>query len=243
MPRIEVGVDLVAALRHVRHADEPDPVRAAVLAELGGAGGIVVRLRADRRPVLDRDVEILRQLVRTRLILRMGATQDMVRTALAVKPDQVTLVLERTEEGAPEGTLDAALNSVQIKPLVKTVRDGGVEMSLFVEPDLEQVKAAHKIGAVTVELCAALVAAARDGAALESALRRVEEAARFARKLGMAVHAGHGLGYGNAAVIAALPEVSALQIGHGIVARAVLVGMERAVRDMVELVRSARRPA
>jgi pyridoxine 5-phosphate synthase len=243
MPRLEVGVDLVAALRHLRHGDEPDPVKAAILAELGGAGGIAVRLRADRKPVLDRDVEILRQVVRTRLVLRMGPTQDMVRTVLATKPDQVTLVLERAEEGAPEGTLDAALNNVQMRPLVKTVRDAGADVSLFIEPDLEQVKAAHKIGAATVELCAATVADARDTAALEAAMRRIEDAARFARKLGIAVHASHGLGYGNAALVAAIPEISALQIGYGIVARAVLVGMERAVREMVELVRSSLRPS
>jgi pyridoxine 5-phosphate synthase len=238
--RLDVNVGPIAALRQSRRSGEPDPVQAAVLAELGGAGGIAVRLRADRRPVQDRDVEILRQVVRTRLVLRMGATQDMVRTVLAVGPDQVTLVLERAEEDAPAGALDVILNSAQIKPLVKTVRDASVTVSLFVEPEPDQVKAAHKAGATAVELSMSAFADAPNEGSQTTELRRVVESARLARKLGLAVHAGHGLGYANAAVIAAVSEISVIQAGHAVAARAVLTGMERAVRDMVEIFRSAR---
>ncbi|HET8646167.1 MAG TPA: pyridoxine 5'-phosphate synthase, partial [Vicinamibacteria bacterium] len=147
VPRLGVNIDHVATLRQARRAPEPDPVHAAVLAELGGASGITVHLRSDRRHIQDRDVEILRQVVRTRLNLEMAATQEMLRLALTVKPDQATLVPERLDELTTEGGLDAVLNSVQLRPVVKTLMEGGVEVSLFVDPDLEQVKEAHKLDA------------------------------------------------------------------------------------------------
>jgi pyridoxine 5-phosphate synthase len=232
MPRLGVNIDHVATLRQARRAPEPDPVHAAVLAELGGASGITVHLRSDRRHIQDRDVEILRQVVRTRLNLEMAATQEMLRLALTVKPDQVTLVPERLDELTTEGGLDVVLNSVQLRPVVKTLMEGGVATSMFVDPDLEQVKESHKLDARAVEINTAAYAEARDERARETALRRVVDAARLARKLGLGVHAGHGLTYGNVGPIAAVSEISELNIGHNIVARAVLVGMERAVREM-----------
>jgi pyridoxine 5-phosphate synthase len=233
VPRLGVNIDHVATLRQARRAPEPDPVHAAVLAELGGANGITVHLRSDRRHIQDRDVEILRQVVRTRLNLEMAATQEMLRLALTVKPDQVTLVPERLDELTTEGGLDAVLNSVQLRPVVKTLMEGGVEVSLFVDPDLEQVKEAHKLDVKAVEINTAAYAEARDERARETALRKVVDAARLARKLGLAVHAGHGLTYANVGAIAAVPEIVELNIGHNIVARAALVGMERAVREML----------
>ena len=232
-PRLGVNIDHVATLRQARRAPEPDPVHAAVLAELGGASGITVHLRSDRRHIQDRDVEILRQVVRTRLNLEMAATQEMLRLALTVKPDQVTLVPERLDELTTEGGLDAVLNSVQLRPVVKTLMEGGVAVSLFVDPDLEQVKEAHKLDAHAIEVNTAAYADARDERAREAALRKVVDAARLARKLGLAVHAGHGLTYANVGLIAAVSEIAELNIGHNIVARAALVGMERAVREMV----------
>ncbi len=238
MARLGVNIDHVATVRQARRAAEPDPVQAAVLAELGGAGAITVHLRQDRRHIQDRDLEVLRQVVRTRLNLEMAATQEMMRVALTVKPEQATLVPERREELTTEGGLDAVLNSVQLKPIVKELGSGGIEVSLFVDPDLEQVKEAHKLDAQAVEINTAAYADARDARAREAALRRIVDAARLARRLGLAVHAGHGLTYQNVGVIASQSEFAELNIGHSIVSRAVLVGMERAVREMVELMRS-----
>ncbi|HEY7411718.1 MAG TPA: pyridoxine 5'-phosphate synthase [Vicinamibacteria bacterium] len=239
--RLGVNIDHVATVRQARRAPEPDPVHAAVLAELGGADGITVHLRGDRRHIQDRDVEVLRQVVRTRLNVEMAATQEMVRMALTVKPHQVTLVPERREELTTEGGLDVVLNSVQLRPLVKTLGEGGIEVSLFIDPELEQLKEAHKIDAGAVEINTAAWAEARDARAREAAMRRITDAARVGRKLGLLVHAGHGLTYANVGPVAALPEISELNIGHSIVARAVMVGMERAVREMRE--RMAASPA
>jgi pyridoxine 5-phosphate synthase len=236
-PRLGVNIDHVATLRQARRVPEPDPVQAAVLAELGGADGITVHLRSDRRHIQDRDVEILRQVVKTRLNLEMAATQEMLKIALTAKPHQVTFVPERREEITTEGGLDVVLNSVQLKPAVKMLQEGGIHVSLFVDPDLEQVKEAHRIDARAIEINTAAYADARDDQGREAALRKVTDAARLGRKLNLAVHAGHGLTYENVRAVAALPEISELNIGHNIVARAVLVGMERAVREMREAMR------
>jgi pyridoxine 5-phosphate synthase len=240
MLRLGVNIDHVATVRQARRASVPDPVQAAVLAELGGADGITVHLRGDRRHVQDRDVEVLRQTVRTRLNVEMATTQEMTRIALTVKPDQVTLVPERVDELTTEGGLDVVLNSVQVKPVMKTLQEGRIEVSLFVDPQLEQVKEAHKLDAHAVEINTASWAEAAGPRELEAALRRITDAARLARKLGLSVHAGHGLDYHNVGPIAALTEITELNIGHAIVARAVLVGMERAVREMGEALRAAR---
>jgi pyridoxine 5-phosphate synthase len=237
VPRLGVNIDHVATLRQARRAAEPDPVHAAVLAEMGGAHGITVHLRGDRRHIQDRDVEILRQVVKTRLNVEMAATQEMVRIALTVKPDQVTLVPERREEISTEGGLDVVLNSVQLKPMIKMLQDGQIEVSLFVDPDLEQVKEAHKLDAHAIELNTAAYAEAREGRTRDEALRKVADAARLGGKLGLGVNAGHGLTYANVGRIAALPEIAELNIGHNIVARAALVGMERAVQEMVAAIR------
>jgi pyridoxine 5-phosphate synthase len=240
MPRLGVNIDHVATVRQARRAKEPDPVQAAVLAEIGGADGITVHLRGDRRHIQDRDVEVLRQVVRSRLNLEMAATQEMARIALTVKPDQVTLVPERREELTTEGGLDVVLNSMQIRPAVKMIQEAGIEVSLFVDPELEQVKEAHKLDARAIEINTAAWSEAADERARETALRKVTDAARLGRKLGLHVHAGHGLTYANVGPIAALIEIEELNIGHSIVARAVLVGMERAVREMVKALRAAR---
>jgi pyridoxine 5-phosphate synthase len=234
MARLGVNIDHVATLRQTRRAPEPDPVHAAMLAELGGADGITVHLRSDRRHIQDHDVEILRRVVKTRLNVEMAATQEMVRIALTEKPHQVTLVPERREELTTEGGLDVVLNSVQLRPVVRTLQEGGIHVSLFVDPDLDQVKESHKLDAQAVELNTAVYADSHDERSQEAALRKIVDAARLGRKLGLQVHAGHGLTYRNVGAIAALPEIGELNIGHNIVARAVLVGMERAVREMVD---------
>jgi pyridoxine 5-phosphate synthase len=239
MTKLGVKIDHIATVRQARRAAEPDPVHAAVLAELGGADGITVHLRGDRRHVQDRDVEVLRQVIRTRLTLEMAPTQEMVRMALTLKPDQVTLVPERREEVTTEGGLDAVLNSVQLVSSVKTLQEAGVRVSLFVEPELEQVKEAHKLGALALEISTAAWAGTTDERGRDLAFRKVTDAARLGRKLGLRVHAGHGLNYANVASMAIVDEISELNIGHSIVSRAILVGMERAVRDMADAIRSA----
>lgn len=239
MTKLGVKIDHIATVRQARRAAEPDPVHAAVLAELGGADRITVHLRGDRRHIQDRDVEVLRQVIRTRLTLEMAPTQEMVRTALTLKPDQVTLVPERGEEVTTEGGLDAVLNSVQLVSSVKTLQEAGVRVSLFVEPELEQVKEAHKLGALALEISTAAWAGTTDERDRDLAFRKVTDAARLGRKLGLRVHAGHGLNYANVASMAIVDEISELNIGHSIVSRAILVGMETAVRDMADAIRSA----
>ncbi len=234
MVRLGVNIDHVATVRQARKAAEPDPVHAALLAELAGAHGITVHLRADRRHIQDRDVQILRQTVKTRLNVEMAAIQEMVRIALTVKPDQVTLVPERREEVTTEGGLDVVLNSVQLKPVVRSIQDGGIRVSLFVDPDLEQVKESHKLDAQAIEISTASYADAPDDKAKEAALRKTVDAARLAKRLGLSVHAGHGLTYQNVQALTAISEISELNIGHSIVSRALLVGMERAVREMLD---------
>jgi len=238
MARLGVNIDHVATVRQARKAAHPDPVQAALLAEMGGADGITVHLRSDRRHIQDRDVEILKQVVKTRLNLEIAATQEMMRMALTVKPDQVTLVPERREELTTEGGLDAVLNSVQLRPVVRTLQEAGIHVSLFIDPDLEQVKEAHKLDGQAIEINTAAYAEARDEKSREAAYRKTVDAIRLGRKLGLGVHAGHGLDYRNVGRMAALPDLSELNIGHSIVARAVLVGMERAVREMVDAMRS-----
>jgi pyridoxine 5-phosphate synthase len=241
--RLGVNIDHVATVRQARRAAEPDPVHAAVLAEMGGADGITVHLRSDRRHIQDRDVEILRQVVKTRLNVEMAATQEMLKIALTVKPEQVTLVPERREELTTEGGLDVVLNSVQLKPTVKMLEEGGIRVSLFVDPDIEQVKEAHKVDAHAIEINTAAYADARDDRSRDAALKRVVDAARLGLRLGLAVHAGHGLTYQNVRAVARVSEISELNIGHSIVARALLVGMERAVREMVAAMRAEALPA
>ncbi len=237
MTRLSVNIDYVATLRQVRRAQEPDPVHAALAAELAGAHGITVHLRSDRRHIQDRDVEILRRVVKSRLTVEMAPTQEMMRVALTIKPDQVTLVPERREEVTTEGGLDAVLNSVQLRPHVKTLRDGGVHVSLFIDPDLEQVKEARRIGVPAIEINTAAYADATTSSAREEVLRRAMDAAKLGHKLGLDVHGGQGLGYRNVATVAAISEIAELNIGHAIVARAVLVGFERAVREMIDAMR------
>jgi pyridoxine 5-phosphate synthase len=239
---IELGVNIdhVATVRQARRSKHPDPVHAAVLAELGGADGITVHLRGDRRHVQDRDVDVLRQTVRTRFNIEMAATQEMTRIALTVKPHQVTLVPERREELTTEGGLDVVLNSVQVRPMVKTLQEAGIAVSLFVDPELEQVKESHKLDVRAIEINTAAWSDAADHRAREAALRKVNDAARLARRLGLEVHAGHGLTYGNVGPIAAVTEIVELNIGHSIVARALLVGMSEAVREMARAMREGR---
>jgi pyridoxine 5-phosphate synthase len=236
-PRLGVNVDHVATLRQARRAAYPDPVAAALLAELAGADQITIHLREDRRHIQDRDLQVMRRTVTTRLNLEMAATAEMVKIAYELRPDEVTLVPERREELTTEGGLDVVRGREAISRIVKTLRDADVLVSLFVDPDPDQVKAAVRVEAQAVEIHTGRYCDARLAADRRRELARVVDAAKAASKLGLQVAAGHGLHYRNVQPIVAIREIEELNIGHSIVARAVLVGMERAVREMKELLR------
>jgi pyridoxine 5-phosphate synthase len=235
--RLGVNIDHVATLRQARRGRYPDPVIAASLAELGGADQITLHVREDRRHVNDRDLSLLRQTVNGTLNLEMAAVQAMLELALQTRPDTVTLVPERREELTTEGGLDVGAHRDEIKQVTRALRDAGVEVSLFVDPDLEQIKASHRVDAQAVELHTGRYCEARNERDRARELGRVVEAAKAATKLGLRVAAGHGLDYWNVQPIARVDEITELNIGYAIVCRAVLTGLERAVRDMKDLIR------
>jgi pyridoxine 5-phosphate synthase len=233
-----VNVDHVATLRQARRATYPDPVTAASLAELAGADQITIHLREDRRHIQDRDLRVLRETVQTLLNLEMAATPEMVKIAYEYKPDMATLVPERREEVTTEGGLDVNAQKDLISKVVKNLKDGDMVVSLFIDPDLDQVKAAHKVSADRVELHTGRYCEARTEKERSRELGRIVDAAKAAVKLGLGCAAGHGLNYDNVRPIARIQEIDELNIGHAIVARAVMVGFDRAVREMVEILRN-----
>ena len=240
MASLGVNIDHIANVRQARRTVEPDPVSYALLAELGGADGITVHLREDRRHIQDRDVELLRQLVRSRLNLEMAATAEMEAIALRLRPDMVTLVPERREEVTTEGGLDVAAQGPMLAGLVERLQTTGIGVSLFVDPDPRQLQACAASGARWVELHTGTYAEAR-WAAQPAELARLEQAAAMAQGLGLRVNAGHGLTYQNVEPVAAIDGMEELNIGHTIVARALAVGLEQAVRQMKALIQNPRR--
>ncbi len=230
MPRLVVNVDHVATLRQARLGVEPAPAAAATLALLGGADGNVVHLRGDRRHIQERDLRLLRQIVPRLFCLEMAATQEMLKLALEVRPDSVTLVPERREELTTEAGLDLLGGPGEIGEIVCALGDSKIRSCLFIDPDLDQIKAAHRLGARAVELHTGRYA--EDGPDCEDELRRVCDGVRLAAKLKLEVGVGHGLDYANIRPLLELAEIEELSIGHSIVSRAVLVGMERAVAEM-----------
>jgi pyridoxine 5-phosphate synthase len=233
MPRLHVNVDHVATVRQARRASEPDPAAAAALAEIAGATGITIHLREDRRHIQDRDLAVLRETVKTRLNLEMAATDEMVAIALRHRPEQVTLVPEKRQELTTEGGLDAAGHEARLAPLVARLMEAGIEVSLFIAPDVSQIDAAQRLHAHAIELHTGAYAEAAPGPARAVELDKIRSAVSHGRNKGLVVHAGHGLDYRNVGDIAAIPGIDELNIGFSIVARAVLVGFERAVADMV----------
>ena len=236
MARLGVNIDHVATLRQARGGTDPDPLTAAILVELAGADGLVVHLREDRRHIQDRDLTMLREIVRTKLDLEMAADDAMAKIALSVKPDLVTLVPERRQELTTEGGLDVANHRERIQKIVDLLKDGGIPTSLFIEPSLDQIKAAHKIGAAYVELHTGRYANAKRSKEEDEEFEAIAQAAKLAYKLGLGVNAGHGLTYKNVKRLAKLPEIVEFNIGHSIIARSVMVGLVQAVREMRELV-------
>lgn len=236
MPRLSVNIDHIATIRQARKGMEPDPVSAALLAELAGAEGIIAHLREDRRHVQDRDLRLLRETVQTKLNLEMAATDEMQRIALEVKPNITTLVPEKREELTTEGGLEVASRTDFMKSYISRLQTGGIVVSLFVDPDEKQVSAARKSGADWVEIHTGSYANANTEKDLEREFAKITEAAKLAGSLGLRVGAGHGLNYVNVRKIARIPEVEELNIGHSIISRAALVGLERAVREMKALI-------
>ena len=235
MPAIRLGVnvDHVATLRQQRDTRYPDPVHAAAIAERAGADQITIHLREDRRHIQDRDLRVMRETVQVPLNLEMAVTDEMVQIALAHKPDTVTLVPEKREERTTEGGLDVVGLRAKIAAATRQLMEGGITVSLFIDPDPDQVVASHATGATIVELHTGDYCDAPTAAIAERELERLRVAAIAAHELGLTVAAGHGIDYRNVGPIAALPHVEELNIGHSIVCHAVFVGFERAVSDMV----------
>ena len=231
--RLAVNIDHIATLREARKAREPEPLAAALAAEMAGARGITVHLRSDRRHIKERDLELLRQAIATRLNVEMALTADMARVALQVRPYQVTLVPERPQELTTEGGLDVVANASAVKDFTSQMHAAGIRISVFLDAHADQVAAAATAGADAVEVNTGRYADATGDPTPE--LTRVAEAASLAARHNLEVLAGHGLNYTNVQAITAIHEIVELNIGHSIVARAALVGMDRAVRDMVAL--------
>jgi pyridoxine 5-phosphate synthase len=236
MIRLGVNLDHVATVRQAR-AKEPGPVAAAVLATLGGADGITIHLREDRRHIQDRDLHLLREVVTTRLNLELAASDEILGIACTVKPDEATLVPERRQELTTEGGLDVLANEKTVAPAVQKLAAAGILVSLFIDPELKQIDAAKRFGARAIEIQTARYSEARGADAVAHELKLLRTATEHARSLGLQVHMGHGLTYWNVQAVCRIAGVEELNIGHSIVSRAVLVGMERAVREMKEAIR------
>lgn len=233
-----VNIDHVATVRQARRAPEPDPVHAAVLAELGGADGITVHLRSDRRHIQDRDVELLAATVKTHLNVEMATTDEMMSIAEGLRPQAVSLVPERPEELTTEGGLDVASDPERVRAAVQRLQGAGIHVAVFIDPAPRQVEACAALGVEQIEINTAAFADAseeRDPAAVDAELAKVATAARAAAEAGLRVAAGHGLTYRNVHRIVALDDIVELNIGHNIIARATLVGLERAVSEMKAL--------
>ncbi len=237
MPTLGVNIDHIATIRQARRTVEPDPVAAAVLAELGGADGITVHLREDRRHIQDRDVRLLRQTVRTHLNLEMAATDEMVAIALDIKPDYVTLVPEKREEVTTEGGLDILGQRRRLAEIVDKLQSNGIPVSLFIDAEISQIEASVNVKAQFIELHTGQYAEADSKASREQELAVLAKGCDQAIASGLRVNAGHGLTYWNVHPIACIPGMEELNIGHTIVSRAALVGLERAVREMKQAIR------
>jgi pyridoxine 5-phosphate synthase len=233
--RLAVNIDHFATLRQARKGSEPDPVLVALLAEQAGAEGIVIHLRGDRRHIQERDLRLLREVVKTKLNLEMAASKEMKKIAIRVRPDVVSLVPERREELTTEGGLSVSAAQAHLGPFVRTLQKSGIRVSIFVDPDPGEIKACAAVGVNLIEINTGRFADLKPGEVREKALQKVKEAATLGRSLGLEVHAGHGLDYRNVAEIAALPEIVELSIGFSIVARAAVVGVVQAVAEMKAL--------
>ncbi len=235
MIRLSVNVDHVATLREARGGTEPDPVAAALLVELGGARGITVHLREDGRHIQERDVELLRELIKTKLNLEMGVSEKIVKIALKIKPDMATLVPEEEGEVTTQGGLDLSRDNPRLKEVISLLHQAKIPVSLFINPDPNSVKKSHRVGADVVELHTGIYAEREDPLEAATEVERIAGAAALARKLTLGVNAGHDLNYQNVDKICLIEDIEEFSIGHSIISRACLVGMKEATREMVRL--------
>ena len=238
MARLAVNVDHIATIREARGIDQPDPVLAAGIAELAGADGIICHLREDRRHIHDRDLRLLRRTVKTRLNMEMAAVDEMIEIAREIQPDLITLVPERRQELTTEGGLDVLADPDRYRKVVERVREKGIQVSFFVDPEPSQIEAARSAGGDIVEIHTGHYAEARSDEEAEERFGRIARAVESASDMDLRLSAGHGLDYVNVKRFRALPRIEEYSIGHSIVSRAVLVGMERAVREMIDLVKA-----
>ena len=236
MALLSVNVDHIAAIREARGIDEPDPVLAAGIAELAGAEGIICHLRMDRRHIKDRDLSLLKKVVKTKLNLEMAPAKELVGIALDIKPDVVTLVPERREELTTEGGLDVAGNKEEYKKVTDKLKEAGISVSFFIDPDPDRIGESLNAGADIIEINTREYSEARKESDILRNLEKVKEAAKLASRLKLKVHAGHGLNYVNIKRFSSIPEIEEYSIGHSIIARTVMVGIDQAVREMVKLV-------
>jgi pyridoxine 5-phosphate synthase len=236
MPRLGVNIDHVATLRQARGVRYPDPVTAAGIVELAGADGIVAHLREDRRHMQDRDIHLLRDVIQTQFNLEMAATQEMVRIALSVKPDVVTLVPEKREELTTEGGLNVVKFLKPLKTAIRRLQRGGIAVSVFVDPERDQIKASEETGANAIEIHTGHYCDARTPSEEKKELKKILDAVEEASHRNLRIAAGHGLHYNNVGQIAEIREIEELNIGHSIVARSVFVGLGQAVREMIALI-------
>ena len=237
MIALHVNVDHVATVRQARRASEPDPVTAAALAEVAGASGITVHLREDRRHIQDRDVRVLRETIQTVLNLEMATTAEMLKFAIEIQPEVVTLVPEKREEVTTEGGLDVVGAGDDLRKAIGDLRDHGMRVSLFIDPEIEQIQSSAKCGATDIELHTGPYAHAKaNNKIISKAYQKLENAALEAHRIGLQVNAGHGLTYQNTQLICQLPHLRELNIGHSIVSRAITVGVGQAVREMRDLI-------
>jgi len=239
MCKLSINVDHVATLRQARKAVYPDPVEAAMLCELAGADGITIHLRGDRRHIQDRDLRLLRQVVKTSLNLEMAATDEMIKIAKDVKPDTVTLVPERPQEITTEGGLDVEANFNSLSKAISELKESGLKVSLFINPDEKSMETSVKLKVDYIEINTDSYCEAKDEKTRENELKKARKIAEKGYKKGLGIHAGHGLNYRNTKDLVAIKEIEEVSIGHAIVARAVMVGMERAVKEMIEIIKNA----
>jgi pyridoxine 5-phosphate synthase len=237
MAELGVNIDHVATLREARRIDYPDPVHAAVICQMAGCDSIVAHLREDRRHIKERDIELIKKSIHIKFNMEMSIEPDIVKIAVKVKPDEATLVPERREEITTEGGLDVIANEERLKNVIKELKSKSIEISLFIDPVKEQIEKAKEIGAEFIELHTGRYANAKNEKDKEKELKAIKDMTEYAKSIGLRVNAGHGLNYRNVKPIAEIQEIETLNIGHSIIARAVFVGLEQAVREMIELIR------
>lgn len=238
--RLCINIDHIATLRQARREKEPDPVTAAGICEIAGADGIVCHLREDRRHINDRDLRLLRDVVKSKLDLEMAATEEMVKIACEIKPDLVTIVPEKREEITTEGGLDIKASKIRLEETIDEIRNNEIPVSVFIEPSPENVDLALEVGAEMIEIHTGIYANQKDPKNILSELEKIRMTAQMAKELGLGVNAGHGLNYLNIFPLTNIDDIDEVSIGHSILARAVFVGLEQAVKDMITVIRRTR---